>query len=518
MNYKTQNSKPIAIKPSTAKPVSPLESQPCLSQRPDSKMNLSFCNSAQKDIPSIPYIDANRLVREFNLSQPLLFPKKPTPWDILKPLQEEIKIEQQCSQDLQSISLIKNIGLPSLVPMVSVGGENQSKLDASLNNNLREAQLMRRRLNSEDEKSLISFNKLEFGGFPQEKSISKVNGDFLCRVPRGLGESASRALYDKTINDGERRDRKKSMDLGSRVVVNCHLEVRNKSQDVENRLQLNLTGKPRQMLGQVDKHCDLNKMQSKKKGVRKFNQPNCVRRTDIEQLCCIEVEGEVTKGSSFNTETAGKSQQIMVDVLGHSQDLSTTRKHMEDIRSGSEGICWPKSKQNDLLIDTRIFINRNEFKESNIKRTSGRKSSVQEINIRKNSLTIDVSLNEERHETAMVDSVLEPCNWGFAYKNIGSHMSNVSSENECRDYCVSDFQSNLDRSTDKPINEMEVDFIFIGNEVSSFKQRARKVSGFLETKEQLPAFDLSGEQSNILSFQRLTTLFIFSYKIFRHFY
>ena len=372
-------------------------------------------NSAenQKDFPT--------LLSQVNSSRkqdPLGREEIPSPFFLIKGLTsagEEPLKKQTFLKALSKKETSKNrIRLPSLIPVKRVVPTNPHLTLGSAE--LKEKKLLRRRLNSEDEKSLISFSKMEviFGRRDKGERRSGLNEGF--QNPRThRKERQSQVIYDG-IASAKRKSsgRKKSEDLGARVRSkgpNDLLELRNRSQQGLRR-DIPLLMIPKKQKGDLKARIG-------------FNEPNRGRkRTCKESDIAYDAEQENTKGSSFNTDKGNKELHWMNHILGDSENEGNSQ---------NEGRGESKEGKLDYMSQGAPKRGKGKMKELGQKKLESeaiksgprRKSSF--VSLRRESILLEKSDNENLSECVILDSHL-----GSAYRrrplhlNIGSQISEES--------------------------------------------------------------------------------------------
>ena len=306
------------------------------------------------------------------------------------------------------------IPLPSLIPVKRVVASNPN--DQLGGGDPREKKLLRRRLNSEDEKSLISFTKMRqiFGGRDRPERKQSLNEGF--QIPRQLRpEPQSQAIFDLTSVKRKTSVRKKSEDLGLRVRarhLGDMLELRNKS---ENSL--------RQKTPEVRMVASIRDDRAPKAArfaeQRDFNEPaRGRRRTCKESEHAQDLEQENTKGSSFNTDKDNKNKQWINNLFDNSEHEINSKGNLQQKQEGSvRDLGFPKKSGKHLEFAKR------ELAASDAHRVSSRRKSSF-VSLRRESIALEKSEHENLLEAGALDSHL-----GSAYRaqhlhcNIGSQIS-----------------------------------------------------------------------------------------------
>jgi hypothetical protein len=306
------------------------------------------------------------------------------------------------------------IRLPSLIPVKRVVTANPADQLGSAE--LREKKLLRRRLNSEDEKSLISFSKMEiiFGG--RDKKMG-LNEGF--QNPRKQREQRqSQVIYDGIASAKRKTSRKKSEDLGGKLRTRNSIlfnEIRNKSENNCRKqiLLKNIVAAKNQNL--------------KGKEFPGFNEPykgKKIMRKESEHA--FDGEQENTKGSSFNTDRNTKGKGYMNHLLGHSDNDSHSQNELLSKKEGSKLDYLSQGSRKRIKNNVLKEIPKRDCLEADLIRPlSRRKSSF--VSLRKESILIDKSENDNVSEQVMMESHM-----GSMYRraalhfNIGSQISEES--------------------------------------------------------------------------------------------
>ena len=313
------------------------------------------------------------------------------------------------------------IRLPSLIPVKRVVPTNPHLTLGSAE--LKEKKLLRRRLNSEDEKSLISFSKMEaiFGRREPIERKSGLNEGFQNPRPHKT-KRQSQVIYDGIASAKRKTSgRKKSEDLGARIrskVSGDLLEIRNKSQQGF-RQQRDI---PLLMIPQKNRNFGGIVKSKTKIG---FNEPNRGRkRTCKESDQAYDAEQENTKGSSFNTDKGNKELHWMNHILGDSENEGNYNNENKSQNNGSKMDYLsqgnPKRAKGKMM-----DLGQKKLEDKTIKSGSRRKSSF--VSLRRESILLEKSDNENISEYVILDSHL-----GSAYRkrplhmNIGSQISEES--------------------------------------------------------------------------------------------
>lgn len=334
------------------------------------------------------------------------------------------------------------IWLPSLIPVKRVGGPNASDEKGG---DLKEKKLLRRRLNSEDEKSLISFSKMKkiFGGKEKAERKQSLNEGF--QNPRR--QRKSQVIFDLTCAKRKSSTRKKSEDLGGRVRTRNSVELfelRNKSES-----SIRKGEKQVEMVSSIRVEPKLGTAHEKQE---RFNEPSRGRkrtRKESEQGC--EFENENTKGSSFNTDKENKNRGWVNNLFENSES---------EARSQKEGKSKGKVPKKDFNFQESLKRAYEGKMKETAKRDSGnvegpkglsrRKSSF--VSLRRESIAADKSDNENISENIVLES-----NMGSTYRrqpmhlNIGSQISEESerdSELEMECFNVRTFRGEDGESSD----------------------------------------------------------------------
>ena len=306
----------------------------------------------------------------------------------------------------------ERIRLPSLIPVKRVVTANPSDQLASAE--LREKKLLRRRLNSEDEKSLISFSKMEiiFGGRDKK---SCLNEGF--QNPRKQREQRqSQVIYDGIASAKRKTTRKKSEDLGGKIRTRNSLlfnEIRNRSeQNCRKQVLLkNIVAAKNKNLQGVE--------------FSRFNEPNKTKNEiykETDNGC--DNEHENTKGSSFNTDKNTKGKGYMNHLLGNSENDSHSQNELISKKENSKLDYLSQGSRKRMK--TNVLITKREGLDTDlIKPVSRRKSSF--VSLRKESILVEKSENDNFSEQVMMESHM-----GSIYRrtalhfNIGSQISEES--------------------------------------------------------------------------------------------
>jgi hypothetical protein len=316
---------------------------------------------------------------------------------------------------LSSESINKKIRLPSLIPVKRVVAANPSNHLGSAE--LRETKLLRRRLNSEDEKSLISFSKMEiiFGGI--DKKIS-LNEGF--QNPRKQREQRnSQVIYDGIASAKRKTSRKKSEDLGGKIRNRSSnlFSLRNKSEN-HSRKQLCLKNI---LAGKMIKE------KSNGNETKKFSEPFRGKKgTGKESEHAFDNEHENTKGSSFNTDKNTKGKGYMNNLLGNSENDSQSHNELLSKKEGSKLDYLSQGSRKRLKTNVLKEIPKRDVSDLDLNRPlSRRKSSF--VSLRKESIVPERSENDNISENIMLESHM-----GSMYRraalpfNIGSQISEES--------------------------------------------------------------------------------------------
>ena len=371
----------------------------------------------------------------------------------LKMISCEKDFQKENSQELKQMGLASSskgafryIHLPSLIPMVNVGTNEDQKMDQSFNP--REKKLLRRRLNSEDEKSLMSNSKMEmiFGG--RDRSGVKLFGS------SGLQEgfhnpttgrepiSTTKVIYDRnSIFRKVSITRKKSFDLGIRTRTR-DFENKNRSQELSKKPISGILPMPNNNLAMSRKSQLLSNFSMNKNPFLPiiFNEPSCSKKKfRKESDMILENENDATKGSSYNTETGPRQPQAMTNLLNHSdtnerngsaeEDIKSQNRSILDSKKPSLGYLSERGKElNEMLSTNRqVKLIKEEVEKETIERFSRRKASWG--GIRKNSMYADKSVYDEL-EQPMLESNLGSTKLLAIYYNIGSQISEDSTKEQ----------------------------------------------------------------------------------------
>jgi hypothetical protein len=317
-----------------------------------------------------------------------------------------------------------SIRLPSLVPVKRVVASNP--YEQLGNGDLREKKLLRRRLNSEDEKSLISFTKMKkiFGGRDRPERKQSLNEGF--QIPRiARNESQSQAIFDLTSVKRKTSVRKKSEDLGMRIRTRKMgeiIELRNKS---ENSIRQKTPE-----VKMVDSIRDKNPVRrshmnaSNPEELLVFNEPLRGRkRTCKESEHGMDLEQENTKGSSFNTDKDNKNRQWMNNLFENSEHEINFKADSGKNKQGSRPEFNSQETRKRGKAEKLTELCKREG--TNLElflTTSKRKSSF--ASLRKESMQQEKSENENALECVILDSQLGSTHRHQVYHgNIGSQIS-----------------------------------------------------------------------------------------------
>lgn len=352
----------------------------------------------------------------------------PSPFFLIKNLTSRSEEKLQKQTYLKTIgekdSTKQRIRLPSLIPVKRVVTTNP--IDVLGSNDLKEKKLLRRRLNSEDEKSLISFSKMEiiFGG--KDKKISLNEGFQNPRKYRT--ERQSQVIYDGIASAKRKTSgRKKSEDLGVRIRTKLSgdlMELRNRSENGIRKQQKEIS-----LLSLPIQHKN-NRLLKKQNNSLKmiFNEPNRGRkRTCKESDHAYDVEQENTKGSSFNTDKGTKELNWMNHILGDSENEGNSQNELRSKQNTSNLDYLSQGNSKSIKGNKLKELSKQKLLENEaMKSISKRKSSF--ASLRRESILIEKSDNENISEYIGQDSYL-----GSAYRRIPLHLnigSQISEESE----------------------------------------------------------------------------------------
>lgn len=317
-----------------------------------------------------------------------------------------------------------SIRLPSLVPVKRVGVSNSNE---QLNSgDIREQKLLRRRLNSEDEKSLISFTKMKkiFGGRDRTERKQSLNEGF--QIPRIIrNESQSQAIFDLTSVKRKTSVRKKSEDLGLRVRARKMgeiIELRNKSENSTRQKtpEVKMVGSIRE--GHPVKRRMLNSSNPDSHLI--FNEPIRGRkRTCKESEQGMDLEQENTKGSSFNTDKDNKNRQWINNLFENSEQEINLKS---DTGNNNQGflpeVNFQEARKRGKVGKFAEICKREGANLELFLTTNKRKSSF--ASLRKESINQDKSEHENQLECVILDSQLGSTHRHQVYHgNIGSQIS-----------------------------------------------------------------------------------------------
>lgn len=387
-------------------------------------------------------------------------------------MEDPFKQEKTAKEGPAKEGIPECIRLPALIPVKRVTSTNQ--FDSAGLADLREKKLLRRRLNSEDEKSLISLSKMEviFGGRERAERKVSLNGEFQNPKNRWK-DKKSQVIYDKRVSTQRKTSgRKKSEDLGLRLRIRSVVdlvETRNRSENSD-RQQLSsqiICSVQDSTNGQIAPS-----IQSQNEG----GQSRIVQRTvrkDSENAC--DGEQENTKGSSFNTDKGTKEKRWMNQLLDHSDQQSDARKR---IRSNDK-----EPKSNNIFKENRIrakgaklreLSKRGPLDENNLKVPPRRKSSY--VSQRRDSLIVEKSDFDNVSEAVGFESHLGSIHRRIAqHQNIGSQISEESVMN--LDIEIENLNIWRGKGEDEESSELHWQIRFLELlDKDKFSQRSRKQS------------------------------------------
>ena len=310
-----------------------------------------------------------------------------------------------------------SIRLPSLIPVKRVTSANP--LNQLGLTDLTEKKLLRRRLNSEDEKSLISISKMEiiFGGRDKQDRKLGLNTEFQNPKNRWR-DRQSQVIYDNTLSIQRKiSGRKKSEDLGSR------LRIRNVPQLIETRNRSeNIC--PQQSSSQIISSAQ-GKVKANDPPIAQanlgLNRSSRLPRKDSENV--FDIEQENTKGSSFNTDKGTKERRWMNQILDDSENNSNALK---EIRSNDD-----ESKLNHFLQDSRKRAKTGKIREKiDVEKDTSRRAirKSRYVSLRKDSMIMEKSDFDNVSERLIFESHL-----GSVHLRIPQHLrigSQISEESE----------------------------------------------------------------------------------------
>lgn len=320
----------------------------------------------------------------------------------------------------------QSIRLPSLIPVKRVTSANP--LDQIGLADSREKKLLRRRLNSEDEKSLISFSKMEviFGGRERAERRQGLNGEF--QNPKNRWKDhKSHMIYDKRVSTHRKTSgRKKSEDLGLRMRIRSITEMAETRNRSENNGRQQSTS---QIICSVQNQTDRQMgscyaMRGREAQVKGMSKPP---KEDSEQVC--DAEQSNTKGSSFNTDKGTKDRKWMNQILDHSEHHSDARK---SIRSSDK-----QTKLSNILQEARVRakgarprdVSKLEMREADHPRALPRRKSSY-VSLRKDSVIAEKSDFDNISEHVGLESHM-----GSMHRRIPLHQnfgSQISEESDIR--------------------------------------------------------------------------------------